>query len=438
MAPRLGHDRIKVFISYKDQSPSKEEARYLASQLIADGFTVFYDVDSLKTGDKWEEKLYTNVTDSDVLVVLLDLNTAESDWVQREVDVARGANIKIVPLNITEDKSYIAEALKRLALEGVHYYSYCSKEELVQRNKRKKYPHDYSLIHDTELGPEIITEAESEFKSKHKKFVESILELAQETRDNQENWQGLLRSLRERKAIDPAEKSHRIYKIDDYDCELHIATGDIMDLTDIDVIVNSENDYMQMAQRIDNTLSSVLRYNGSEFMDDQNLLMGDTVQDELNTKIKGKRPITVGFVTETTGGHPKSHLVRNLGLRYIFHAVTVKVVIIDDRVVFQGISSNEIRDITKKCLKHLKKLNEENHPDNPLTNIFFPVFNAGKLKAPIGNVLPAMIKGIRLFLKDNPVTDLKSIHILAYNMSELFAIEDALETLKTKGITRLK
>jgi len=56
-----------------------------------------------------------------VLIVLLQKETADSEWVQREVDVARGAQVSILPLQV-DDEVDIADTVKKLALGTIQHF----------------------------------------------------------------------------------------------------------------------------------------------------------------------------------------------------------------------------------------------------------------------------------------------------------------------------
>ena len=71
---------------------------------------------------------------------------------------------------------------------------------------------------------------------------------------------------------------------------LHVAAGDLGKVRDIDVIVNSENDYMQMARFFESrTISSMLRNRGSRV---RNNRYEDTIQAELDWQLRDRgRPV---------------------------------------------------------------------------------------------------------------------------------------------------
>jgi TIR domain-containing protein len=72
----------KVFISYSRTDLAWAEK--IHDRLQLDGFSSFWDRDSLRAGDDWEEKILENLKASQHLVVLMSKDAAKSDWVRRE------------------------------------------------------------------------------------------------------------------------------------------------------------------------------------------------------------------------------------------------------------------------------------------------------------------------------------------------------------------
>lgn len=115
---------IQVFVSYKKKKEREapQLALDIATKLEEDyHYKVFIDQKRLKPGKEWEKEIYDNIHKSDVLIVLLEAETAKSDWVQREVDVARGAHVSILPLQIADEIDF-KDAVDRLALDNIQYF----------------------------------------------------------------------------------------------------------------------------------------------------------------------------------------------------------------------------------------------------------------------------------------------------------------------------
>jgi hypothetical protein len=72
----------QVFISYSHKDLPWAEA--IHKRLTDDEFACFFDKASLRAGDDWEDRILSNLDDSQHLLVLLSKAAKESDWVQRE------------------------------------------------------------------------------------------------------------------------------------------------------------------------------------------------------------------------------------------------------------------------------------------------------------------------------------------------------------------
>ncbi|MBL8161525.1 MAG: TIR domain-containing protein [Anaerolineae bacterium] len=425
---------IKVFISYRNIDRSKAEAKALAKKLRDEhGYEVFIDTDELKGGDIWEQKIYNNVRESDVLIVLIEQQTAESDWVQREVDVARGANVALLPLRITEETIDISLAQKKLAVDGTQFIPFSAADG------------DYARL------------------------VESIERLSKHTRDTQRVW---MRDLDKKRRVKTAEndKNYKVYKLrgSDHRVRIHLATGDMTQLGGIDVLINSENDYMQMARIYEShALSSAIRREGSLII--KGRLREDSVQQELDDQISKRseicgRPIAMGQVIVTHAGHPQSNLVQKQQARYVFHVATVRVDAMKMRERLTPIETDEgIREAVQNCLDMVlevdrlkgvispegtpRAVEEKEHETQykPINSIVFPLFGAGLGGRSTLEVLPPMLQSIKMFAlaqAENPEFKLEHIYLCVRSktdipfaerlMSDLFEVDNDKPAVRPK------
>lgn len=97
-----------------------------------------------------------------------------------------------------------------------------------------------------------------------------------------------------------------------------VITGDIRERRDINVWVNSENTNMQMARFYDKSMSSIIRYEGAE-KDENEEVLTDTIANELAQVVGGRQSVTPGTVYVTGSGA----LAQSRGVKKIFHAATV-------------------------------------------------------------------------------------------------------------------
>lgn len=122
----------KIFISHKNSVGSNEVASHLNKFFIEKGYDSFFDKKNLEGGDIWKQDLLNNVIDSDVFVVVIDRETIQSDWVQREIDVALAHEIQIIAL-IIDNKADIEATLKRFSIEDRQYMTYIPQDEIGHR-----------------------------------------------------------------------------------------------------------------------------------------------------------------------------------------------------------------------------------------------------------------------------------------------------------------
>jgi O-acetyl-ADP-ribose deacetylase (regulator of RNase III) len=441
----------RLFISYRRETIIDREGieRKIPSRIVeqvvekfksSGEFEIFFD-QNLVGGVAWTEKLMQDLSETDVLVLLLhsvevtDENdeaqtlarlrsdTGWSDWVQREVDYARAEGITIYPiiLNNPSERAFQA-SLERLNIAHIQ------KENLPP-------------LHDEAAWKKLLGELK---KGEEATYLR-----------RRERLRTLQRRLANPPNIAPYKPSRSYsFRLDgrDLGVMLHIGTGNIADVrgapneSGIDVIVNSENDYMQMARFHEpHAVSAALRLNGAKRRGAMQV-EEDTVQMELDryflSLLPGEppiypyRPVGVGDVLITHAGHPKSRLAEH-GVRYIFHAASVRLDVTEVERTIRPIALDQISQLVEHCLERIVELNAARGLDpvrfpgwseregdryEPIDSIVFPVFGTGSGGAKLGEVIPMMLNGIATHVRFNhtkPDFSLKHIHICLYKESTL-------------------
>lgn len=418
---------IKVFISYRNIETSRARAEALALRLRDNGYDVFFDAQELRGGDIWEHKIYNNIRDSDVLLVLIEADTAASEWVQREVDVARGALVSILPLQIAAEVVDIFESQRKLALENTQFIPF--------------------------------TGADAEYEM----LIDSIERLSKQTRDHQRIWQRDL-TIRRRAERAPNQKSAASFTVSGgaHPCQITLSTGDVSRLKGIDVLVNSENDYMQMARTFGKaSLSATLRREGALIR--RGRLIEDTVQDQLNEQISQSPdffglPVGLCQVIATHAGHPESKLVKQNRARYIFHAATMRV---NSLAVYEYLvpieTDDGIKETVHNCLNMVleidaacgvispqgtaRRAQEEVEADSyqPIRSIGFPLFGTGQGGRAVIDVVPPMLAAFAEFLHDHAGNDelaLENIYLCAYSKIDARIVEHVMSRQFVRAIVR--
>ncbi|MGB7341800.1 MAG: TIR domain-containing protein [Phototrophicaceae bacterium] len=380
-----------IFVSHKNTSNSNKVAKTIKKRMEEIGINCFSDDENLLGGMNWNDEIMQSLKTCDVVVVILDEETGESDWVQREIDMAKAYRISILPVTMSTFTK-IETALKRFNME-----------------ERQFMPFD-----------------PFEIEASLDAIVERIEPLAVETLNNQrayfDEWR--LRS------AESAPKKHagnnnpneivfthpRTDKI-----KFHVACGDASQVSEFDVLVNTENNYMQMARFFEtSTLSYAIRTNGAHF-EDNVVLLEDTVQDELyqSAKIAGGLPVRDARVLVTSAGHSLSKLSKRTDYRYIFHVAAVRVSLKDRKV--EPIET--IQQFIRNCIEKVEMVDEAQgaiklsddmfliEPDDnyqPIQSILFPAFGAGDggkpLEVSVGEIVTCFSRQVPRLIEDSKLS----------------------------------
>lgn len=430
----LDSKNIRVFISYRRKGLSNNVAAELAKHLSEDyGYTVFYDKQELvpKAGVEWKKEIFENARKSDVLIVLVE-NITDSEWVQREVDVARGANVSLLPIPIGDISG--SDVTEKLLINDLQWSDF------------------------NPITPD------------YEKLASRIESLSKDTRANQAKWFSDLKELRRTKSPDKTEPRVAAFHLADVpNIRVNIAHGDMTELGAVDVLVNTENNYMQMARVYENdTLSSKLRFRGSYITNKVNI-EEDTVQHDLDEIIARtpeirRRPVAMHSVIVTHAGHEKSSLRRKVnpttgkktGSRYIFHVASVHMnpanntitPVIGDEIVQCVVNALEqVLEVNRAtgvispagCANRKKeqKIADANAYE-PIASIAFPLFGAGRGGQPASTVIPLMVDGIKRFLRtkgDDPDQSLREITLCIFSESDLRVARQAFIDRKFAEVT---
>lgn len=417
----------RLFISYKTGKDDglSGDANNLKARLIAAGYDVWMD-DQLEAGIAFNKQIYQQIPECDILLLLMSQKSAESKWVNREVDVAKGAGVFILPLLIRTVKK-TDDILSIFDLKDIQYIDYrtSSNEEFKK------------LCEQIDAHNRITFTTQSEryeTLSKRNEFDRTVIKVS--------------------------TQEYAIYALGDANdpCKVYIAAGNIIDMTKIDVLVNSENDYMQMARAFESgTVSSMLRYQGSKIKNKQ--LLDDSVQDELNIVANneiGRRPVPDGVVLVTSSGHPDSPLYQENNAYYIFHVASVTVVGYGPKRKTQPVEASTIKDTIKTMLTEIiRDINKAKGVISPagtpqreiqearavandykdISSIIFPMFGTGHGKRSTEEALEPITEAFVEYIKRNPSTSLERIYLCVHYSEEL---EMADRIFQEQGLKRLK
>jgi len=425
---------IKVFICYKKILTKEKDGKIIeqentkASILryilgMADGqFDPWLDNSELSAGVAWETEIYRRILETDVMLVLIGSGTSKSHWVQREIALATALGISILPLGFDMTWEELNAEMEALNIDHL----------------QAKLTHNIRL----ETVEPLISELRNDLvKSSHR------------TKEEQEKTlRGLLarRNPPTPKAPDNQKAATFVLEINGRKYNIHIASGDISKVKNIDVLVNSENDYMQMARFFESrTVSSMLRRRGARI---HNGKYEDTIQYELDWQLRDRgRPVQVAEVFATSAGGVGSELTSINKARYIFHVAAVQAVAAESKVIPYK-QSYQIEACVRSCLAKMKEINkvkgvispvdseqrkvqellaDENKSD--LKSIIFPLFGTGQGGSTSKEVLEPMLSGLTGFLEDSDNEDLADvltdIFISAYQEQD---VKDVIQVLQSR------
>lgn len=100
-------DILSAFISYASQDRRRVATIIQGMQRARPDMDLFFDVESLRTGDDWEKTLYKEIEDRDILYLCWSHFAGDSEWVDREWRHAfeqKGPDgIEPLPIELPED-----------------------------------------------------------------------------------------------------------------------------------------------------------------------------------------------------------------------------------------------------------------------------------------------------------------------------------------------
>lgn len=414
---------LNIFICYKkvltrerdgktiEQRDSKAPILHFLLGQANGQYVPWIDEAELGAGMVWEAEIYRKILISDVLLVLIGSGTSQSQWVQREIALANALGISVVPLGCDLTWEEMEKELKALGIE--HFQG-----KLTSNIK----------LHS---GEALLSELRAD-----------LLRAAEHTKKNQEETlHGLLdrRKILHPKAPDVQRASTFEVKTRGGTIKLHVATGDISKVRDIHALVNSENDYMQMARFFESkTISSTIRRLGAVVRGGK---YEDTIQRELDYQLQDRgRPVQAAEVFATSTGGTKSELAKLTRARYLLHVAAVQAVVAEGKVIPYK-QPHQIESCVRASLSKLVEINrlkgivsppgseqraeQEKRAtagDGTIRSVIFPLFGTGQGGSTVIETLPSMLAGMRGFFDDPEgeelVKSLTDVYISAFTIAD--------------------
>jgi len=204
--------------------------------------------------------------------------------------------------------------------------------------------------------------------------------------------------------------------------EIGIITGDIQNIKNVDVWVNSENTNMQMSRHYERTISGAIRYLGA-IKDRAKRVTDDVIANEL-WEIVGPMGVDPAAVISTTaGGLTKTH-----GVKKIFHAASVR------GQVGRGYTS--IPDIDECVRNALEVADSDEMTNEDIHSILFPLMGTGARKLDPQVVARDLISAAISYLEENKNSKIDNVYFLAFTEQDREICEHTYSTFIKEG--RLK
>lgn len=203
---------------------------------------------------------------------------------------------------------------------------------------------------------------------------------------------------------------------------LGIITGDIQNVTIVDIWVNSENTNMQMARFYDSSISGVIRYLGAK-KDEKGNVIDDVIANDL-ARIMGKdRSVDPGVVLATGAGD----LSASHGVKRIFHAAVVQ------GAVGGGYTPvSRFQNAVRSCLE---KADEDDPKNANCSSILFPLMATGTAKGDVEENVRKMVDVALSYLKAKKSSRVDRIYFLAWTEQELKSCLGVME--RFEDLTRM-
>jgi O-acetyl-ADP-ribose deacetylase (regulator of RNase III) len=151
---------------------------------------------------------------------------------------------------------------------------------------------------------------------------------------------------------------------DPLDAWVSVVTGDVRQVRDVDVWVNSENSGMQMSRFDDFSISAAIRYEGADW-DNVGRVVEDRIAMELAAKVAGRTPVAPAAAIVTGPGK----LAQRNGVRHIVHVAAVQGE--------PGAGYRPVVDIGRCVTNAFIAVEGLGSVDTPIRSILFPLLGTG-------------------------------------------------------------
>ena len=143
-----------VFVSYSRKDSQTVDD--IVARLSEDGMDVWIDREEIKGGELWRAAIVEAVDKAYAFVLMLSPNSVASDNVRKEVDLAEGANIELVPVLLAPAQLPAALRYQLAGIQWIEYYrdpevKYGELVEVLQAQQRKPGNDQTPVTREVEL-----------------------------------------------------------------------------------------------------------------------------------------------------------------------------------------------------------------------------------------------------------------------------------------------
>jgi len=177
-------------------------------------------------------------------------------------------------------------------------------------------------------------------------------------------------------------------------------TGNIKNINNVDVWVNSENTNMQMSRHYEFSISATIRYEGAT-KDGNGYVIDDLIAKDLRKVTRGRDCLPGNIIVTTAGELETSNNVKR-----IFHAAAV--------IGEPGSGYRPINNIAQCVRNALRKADSAELADLELDSILFPLMGAGTTRSNAQEMADKLIDEALEYVKQNPRSRINKIYFLAY------------------------
>jgi ADP-ribose pyrophosphatase len=191
-------------------------------------------------------------------------------------------------------------------------------------------------------------------------------------------------------------------------------TGDILNVTSVDVWVNPLNTDMLLDRFSDHTVSAVIRSHGAEKYPSGRIKV-DTIGEALRAELGGRNFVKPAKIVTTTAGA----LTQSNNVKRIFHVATSKGEI--------GENVNTDLQTIEECVDNVLT---EFERDGRYRSVLFPMLGTGDDGLPVNQVAPLMFARALEFFRARPKSALKAIYFLAFSAGDRDVVEQVALSLQ--------